>query len=90
MSETNGTGLQLRLYIAGRTPNSVMALQTLETLLAGRQHTLEVVDVLQSPERALDDGIFVTPTVVRLTPAPQVSVIGALGPGHQILHLFGG
>jgi len=36
------------------------------------------VDVLLEPERALSDGIIVTPTLVRLAPLPVVQILGAL------------
>jgi circadian clock protein KaiB len=37
-----------------------------------------VVDVFSEPERAAADGIFMTPTLVRLTPMPVRKVIGTL------------
>ena len=33
-------------------------------------YELEIVDILQSPLRAFQDGILVTPTLVRLCPQP--------------------
>ncbi len=77
--------LVLRLYIAGETPNSLLALANLRTLLKGHPHDLEIIDVLAAPERALDDGVFVTPTLVRLSPEPQHSIVGSLTPQHTSL-----
>jgi circadian clock protein KaiB len=71
--------LELRIYVAGRTPNSALALANLESLLTGRSHRLEVIDVLADPDLALDEGIHVTPTLVRLAPAPETRIIGSLG-----------
>lgn len=70
-----------RLYVAGQSPNSALAETNLRALWA--EHwtgpaRLELIDVLKSPARALADGIVVTPTLVRLTPTPRVSLIGAL------------
>jgi circadian clock protein KaiB len=67
--------------VAGHSPNSVAARANLRTLGAERHASsvlLEVVDVLQEPERALQDGIMVTPVLVRLSPAPTVHILGAL------------
>lgn len=70
-----------RLYVAGESSNSVQAISTLQTVcekyLKGR-HKIEVVDVLRDSARALADGIFLTPTIVRITPKPQQRVIGNL------------
>ena len=70
--------LVLRLYVAGQTPNSMLALANVQAALDGNAHNLEVVDVLEHPERALDDGVFVTPTLVRLAPEPERTMIGSL------------
>ena len=41
--------------------------------------TVEVVDVLREPERALQDNIVATPTLVRTSPTPRRVLIGDLG-----------
>jgi circadian clock protein KaiB len=46
---------------------------------------LEIVDVLQDPRRALDDGVLVTPTLVRLSPLPAVKIVGDLNEREQVL-----
>ena len=74
-------GLVLRLYVAGRLPCSVEAEANLGLLCAeqnGDRPTVDIVDVLLEPERALSDGIIVTPTLVRLAPLPVVQILGAL------------
>lgn len=73
--------LSLRLYVAGDGPNSSEARANLATILDGRPGTryqLEVVDFLREPQRALMDGVIVTPTLVRLTPLPVRKIIGTL------------
>lgn len=70
-----------RLYIAGEAVNSRQALAKLHAVcrnhLAGR-HSIEVVDVFREPERALAEGIFMTPTLLRLAPAPVRRIVGNL------------
>ena len=70
-----------RLYIAGDAENSLAAIANLRQLceryLPGR-HRVEVVDVLHEPLRALADGIFMTPMLVKLTPAPVRRIVGSL------------
>jgi circadian clock protein KaiB len=72
---------KFRLYIAGDTQNSEMARSNLSILckkyLLNRSET-EVVDVFQEPDRALADGVFMTPTLVKLNPHPVRRVVGTL------------
>ena len=62
---------QLRLYVTGRSPKCLAAIENLrrvcETYLAGR-YEIEVVDLLENPRRAADDQILAVPTLVRKTP----------------------
>jgi circadian clock protein KaiB len=81
MPMTGGVACSFRLYIAGEAVNSARALANLHTLcrghLAGR-FSIEVVDVFREPGRALADGIFMTPTLLRLAPAPLRKIVGTL------------
>ena len=90
-----GGALALRLYIAGDAPNSCEARANLEVIL--QQHggdlpggyELEVVDFLQEPQRALRDGVIVTPTLVKLAPQPSRRIIGTLRETAQVLTALG-
>lgn len=75
--------IRLRLYVAGNAPNSTAALHNLKAILPADDHAhrlveLEVVDVLEQPGRALADGVLVSPTLLRLSPAPVVRIVGNL------------
>ena len=77
-----------RLYVADQTHNSVQAEVNLTAFC--RQylpdcHDIEIVDVLQEPARALDYGIFMTPTLVVLAPAPIRKIVGTLSQTLTIL-----
>jgi circadian clock protein KaiB len=80
--------LRLRLYVAGRSPNSVRALANLHVMcgewLADDDWQLEVVDVFADPMRAVEDKILVTPTLLKLTP-PVVRVVGDLSQREEVL-----
>lgn len=82
----------MRLYVAGRAPNSVKAIANLEAIC--RQYLeddykLEIVDVCEHPRRALDDGVLVTPSLARLSPSPIVNVIGNLSDTSSVLAAMG-
>jgi circadian clock protein KaiB len=83
---------KFRLYVAGGSPNSAKAIANLQALcheiLNGR-HEIEVVDVLKEPHRALDDGVLLTPMLVKLSPAPISKIIGSLNDRQPVLQALG-
>lgn len=82
----------LRLYIAGGAPNSLQAIANLEAIcrehLKGG-HKLEVVDVLKHPQRAMAEGVIVTPSLAKLSPLPAATVVGNLSDEDKVLHALG-
>lgn len=79
---------KLRLYVAGGTQNSALALTNLRILC--RVHLpdrceIEIVDILQEPRRALRDSIFMTPALVRMAPVPRLSIVGTLSHPQTVL-----
>jgi len=79
---------ELRLYVAGQTPKSILALQNITRYckehLAGR-YTIEVVDLLKNPQLAEGDQIFAIPTLVRKFPEPIRKIIGDLSNEERVL-----
>jgi circadian clock protein KaiB len=86
------TVVTLRLYVAGRAPNSVKAIANLEAIcrryLKGG-YKLEIVDVCEHPRRALDDGVVVTPSLAKVSPSPSSTVIGNLSDTGSVLAALG-
>jgi circadian clock protein KaiB len=78
----------LRLYVAGQTARSAIALQNLkricETHLKGA-YRIEVVDVLKNPQLAHGDQILALPTLVRKLPEPMKKIIGDLSHEDRVL-----
>lgn len=84
--------IRFRLYIAGDTHNSVQALSNLTALCQAHlpdRHRIEIVDVFEQPQRALADGIFMTPTLVRLNPTPALRIVGTLSQAQPVLQTLG-
>jgi circadian clock protein KaiB len=80
--------LVLRLYVAGQSPNSILARANLDAALAALgddSATLEVCDVLRDPARALKERVLVTPTLIRVSPQPELRVIGNLSDRQALL-----
>ncbi len=78
----------LRLYVAGVTPNSLAAFANLKRLceehLAGR-YRIEVVDLIEQPQLARGDQILAIPTLVRKLPPPLRKIIGDLSDTERVL-----
>ena len=78
----------LRLYVAGRSPKCVTALENLkrfcEERMAGR-YEIEVVDLLENPRLARDHQIIAIPTLVRRLPEPLRKIIGDLSDTQRML-----
>ena len=78
----------LKLYVAGKTPKSLMAFANLkdicETHLAGR-YEIQVVDLLVHPQLAKGDQIVAVPTLMRRLPEPLVKIIGDLSDTEKVL-----
>jgi circadian clock protein KaiB len=79
---------QLRLYIAGHSPNARAALENLnkicETHLQGR-YKIEVIDLLENPKLAAGDQILAIPTLVRKLPPPMKKIIGDLSNEERVI-----
>ena len=85
--EQSGDALQLRLYVAPGAPNSQRALRNLEQIREAHLGacTVEVVDVFEAPERALADGVLVTPTLLRIAPPPVRRIVGDLSERERVV-----
>lgn len=72
---------RLRLYVAGRSPKCVAALENLKRFCEEHmpgQYEIEVIDLLENPRLAKDDQIVAIPTLVRKLPEPLRRIIGDL------------
>ncbi len=88
MTNENEEKWELRLYIAGQTPKSVSALSNLTRYckehLNGR-YSIEIIDLLKTPQLAEGDQIFAIPTLVRKVPEPIRKIIGDLSNEEKVL-----
>jgi circadian clock protein KaiB len=78
----------LTLYVTGTSPRTQIAIDNLNRIcsqeLAGR-YDLEIVDVLEHPQRAEDERILATPTLIKQLPPPLRRVIGDLSDKEKVL-----
>lgn len=78
--------------MAGEEPNSRKARETLsrlcETKLKGWA-TLEVVDILEDFEAAIENNVLVAPTLIISAPEPIATIIGSLQDVNKVLEALG-
>ena len=79
---------ELRLYVAGQTPKSLVAFANLKKIceehLAGK-YNIVVIDLLKNPQLARGDQIVAVPTLVRKLPEPVRKIIGDLSDSEKVL-----
>jgi circadian clock protein KaiB len=78
----------LRLYVAGQTPKSIVALANLKRIceehLEGR-YEIQIIDLMENPQLARRDQIVAIPTLVRELPSPLKRIIGDLSNTEKVL-----
>lgn len=78
----------LRLYVAGTTPQSARAIESIKVVceqhLAGR-YSLEVIDIYQQPQLARDEQIVAVPTLIKKLPAPLRMLVGDMSILERVL-----
>ncbi|NUN65018.1 circadian clock protein KaiB [Pseudanabaena biceps] len=79
---------QLRLYVAGQTPKSLVAFANLKNIcekhLQG-QYSIEIIDLSKEPQLAIEHSIVALPTLVRKLPEPIKKIIGDLSNTEKVL-----
>jgi circadian clock protein KaiB len=83
---------RFRLYVAGEAQNSLAAIANLKDIcdrhLPGR-HSVETVDLVREPLRGIQDGVLLTPMLVKLSPGDVRKVVGSLSHEETVLRTLG-
>jgi circadian clock protein KaiB len=78
----------LRLYVAGQTPKSVLAITNIRRIceeeLQG-QYDLQVIDLYQQPQLAQGEQIIAVPTLIKKLPPPLRRIIGDMSDTERVL-----
>jgi circadian clock protein KaiB len=78
----------LRLYVAGMSPRSRRALESLRSLLERvlpGSYELEVVDIYQEPEEAEKNQIVAAPTLIKRSPNPVKVLVGDMSDTRRLI-----
>lgn len=89
LSCKNPQVVELKLYIARSTPNSVRAHQNLDTALKTIRiedvvFNVEVIDVFTNGKRAILDNVIVTPTLIVAKDGKNHTIVGDLSESRQL------
>lgn len=88
MTEQDGHTHILRLYVAGQTPKSIVAIanlkKTCDQHLTG-QYEIEIIDLTRNPALAQRDQIVAIPTLIRQLPPPLKRIIGDLSNHEKVV-----
>ena len=86
--DSSGVKYELRLYVAGQTPNSQRAISAITKIcneyLAGR-HDLEIIDIYQDPEASAEAELFAAPTLIKSLPLPLRRLVGDMSEENRVL-----
>ena len=76
------------MYVTGTSPRTQIAIENLNRICAQELEGLyevEIVDVLENPQRAEDERILATPTLIKKLPLPLRRVIGDLSDKEKVM-----
>src|SRR5512142_1067491 len=80
--------LRFRLYVTDEAASSMRAVANLRAICDQYfqdRYELEIIDTLTDPLRAMQDGIAVTPTLVKWSPEPAWTMVGDLSEEARVL-----
>jgi circadian clock protein KaiB len=86
--QINMTKYLLRLYITGNSLKSQRAIANLLRICKKEltdQYKIEIIDVLEEPQRAEMEKILVTPTLIKQLPPPLQRIIGDLSNTEKVI-----
>ena len=86
--QSNGLCYELKLYVAGCTPRSILAIANFKALCQGRlkgRCITEIIDVAQDPKKAKSAQILATPTLVKESPGSVKRMVGTLSDTDRVL-----
>jgi circadian clock protein KaiB len=89
---SRATKIKLKLFVAGNTENSTQAMTNLNALCAEflpQNCEIEIIDVFRDPKLATAAGVFMTPTLLKVSPEPRRTVVGTLSETGPVLQALG-
>ncbi len=80
-----------KLFISAKSSDSVYAIKNIKNLCKQYlpdSYELEIIDIFQEPEKALEEHIVLTPLLIKKFPLPEERMSGDLSNSQNILTKF--
>jgi len=80
---------KFQLYILKDNTNSIRAIEEIRRIFENEfhnQYTLDIIDLFMYPEKAQENSIFATPTLIKVSPAPIRRIIGDMSDRNKVLN----
>lgn len=84
--------IRFHLFVAGATSRTHRALENLRRLTEGDLQgrcEVEIIDVITDPDRAEEERILATPTLIKSSPGPTRRITGDLSDVDKVLRTIG-
>ena len=89
--EWAGHKFRLILFVAGNERNSMLARENLNRICSDHlndNYDLQIVDVFENFDAAVEYDIFLTPALLVVEPQPPVTIIGNLSNTQTVLSIM--
>ncbi|MBQ2263010.1 MAG: hypothetical protein II336_16815 [Loktanella sp.] len=83
--------IMFRLFVSGYLPNSAQAITNLKNFCEAHpseQYNVDVVDIFENPDAALEANVFMTPQLVVLSGSRKHVLIGDLSDTSRLAQLL--
>jgi circadian clock protein KaiB len=84
--------LVLQLYVTGMSPKSMEAIENIKLLCdeyLKDAFELEIIDIYKNPERAVEQHIVFSPSLIKQLPLPRKTLIGTLADTEKVIKALG-
>ncbi len=83
---------KLQLYVCGATPHCMLAIKNINDICRTYLNdaaAVEIIDINQHPEAAVQAQIIAAPTLIKFQPGPERRLIGDLSNTNKVLAVLG-
>jgi len=84
--------LVLQLYVTGMSPKSMEAIKNIQQLCDEHLNDafeLEIIDIYKHPERASEQHIIFSPSLIKQLPLPRKTLIGTMSDTEKVIKALG-
>ena len=84
--------LVLQLYVIGMSPKSMEAIENIKALCDEHlkdAFELEIIDIYKNTERAVEEHIVFSPSLIKQMPLPRKTLIGTLADTEKVIKALG-